>query len=198
MKISFPEHELKAAFMMMDTNADDIIDIPEFLGLIDHIIVARVPELLYERLNMKLQQIAVKLFALMIAACTIFLFIAISLGAFQVSMNKGAAGMGASFLRAGIAIVAVLGLRRDAGDDDQDKMLINARNHLYEMMGVSNSQMEARRKSQIGNAVGGGGVGNTAQLMRSRREVSRAVRMKGVKKGGRHTGHDDDDDDDDD
>jgi len=98
-------------------------------------------------------------------------------------------------MRAGIAIVAVLGLRRDAGDDDQDRLFINARGHLYEIMGVSASQMEAKKRAASA------GSGQMNQIMASKREVSRSLqgahrRAGGHRGGAGHRGQDDDDDDD--
>merc|ERR1719487_171803 len=118
LNLNLSEGNIKDSFLMMDTNADDLIDVPEFLGMIDYIIDPLIPDMIFEKLNMKPQQQAMKLVGLMVISVLIILFIVISMGAFHVEVGKGAAGMGASLMRAGIAIVAVLGLRRDSDGDD--------------------------------------------------------------------------------
>jgi hypothetical protein len=190
LKMNLSEDYIRDSFLAMDTNADDLIDVPEFLGMIDLIITTLVPQMIFERLEMQPQHIIRRLLLLLCGSVIMLTFIVISIGAFQVEVSKGSAGMASSLMRAGIAIVAVLGLRRDAGDEDQDKMF-KARGYVYEIMGVSASQMEARKRTPaMGDPYSG-----RAELAMRKREINRSLgRARG---GAAHQGHHDDHHDDD-
>jgi len=112
LKLRIPEKEVKKAFLMMDTNADDVIDVPEFLGMADYFILELIPNEIFGALGLQVQQIAMALLGAFCISIVILLFVLISLGAFQVELNAGGSN-GAAWVRAGIAIGAVAGLKGD-------------------------------------------------------------------------------------
>lgn len=193
LKLHFPEKDVKAAFLMMDTNSDDVIDMPEFLGMVDYFIVSLIPNQIFGALGLQVQQIGMKLLGALIISLIVLLFILISLGAFQVGLS-GRSKDGASWVRAGIALAAVAGLKGDASEDNQDKLYFRARQKLYDMMGVSSSQMEMRRRS---NAAGVA-VAKQPESKMPKFKPPKAMKKRGGGSGGRHEDKDDEDDDEDD
>mmetsp|Transcript_118471 Transcript_118471/g.217092 ORF Transcript_118471/g.217092 Transcript_118471/m.217092 type:complete len:180 (+) Transcript_118471:2-541(+) len=177
----------------MDTNADDVIDVPEFLGMADYFILELIPNEIFGALGLQVQQIAMALLGAFCISIVILLFVLISLGAFQVELNAGGSN-GAAWVRAGIAIGAVAGLKGDNSEASQEKLFQRARKHLYEMMGVSPSQMEARRRS---NALGGQ-MQPMVRMPQAKAKIVK-VRQRGSAQNSRdHDDRDDDDDHDDD
>jgi len=87
LRCQFPEGSVKAAYAVMDTNGHDVIDLSEFLCLIDYIITNVIPHEVIKRLGKTPQQIITELFLTFATLCMVFLFIFISLGAFQVNLT---------------------------------------------------------------------------------------------------------------
>eukprot|EP00928_Gymnodinium_smaydae_P046318 TRINITY_DN3084_c0_g7_i1.p1 TRINITY_DN3084_c0_g7~~TRINITY_DN3084_c0_g7_i1.p1 ORF type:complete len:2646 (-),score=570.29 TRINITY_DN3084_c0_g7_i1:479-7402(-) len=187
LKISIPDDIVKAAFLMMDTNSDDVIDMPEFLGMIDYFIDALLPEQVFRALGMSPQQVVSALLLTGLAFAIILLFVFVSMGAFQVQVSDAASSTGSSMIRAGIAVVAALGLRRDTSEEDLDKRFGAVREQLYGMMGVTQSQLEARRRASVS---GLSGVTSASQS-----GANSSARMR-LARGGQRSSADEDDDDD--
>jgi len=145
----FPENDIKEAFLLLDTSGDDLMDLPEFLGLIDYIIVRLIPQEILRVMGLQPQQVILRLIFAVFMLVAVFLFIFISLGAFQVNVhvNSGAAGGGASIVRAGLALLAVVALKRESSEEDEERFFKNARDRLYAMMGVTHNQIDARRRA---------------------------------------------------
>jgi len=189
LKMTFPDKNVKAAFMLMDTNADDDIDLPEFLGLIDHLIVSVIPEAIFDYLQLEPWQIAAKLAVATVTLLIVFMFIFISLSAFQVKLggNNTDAGAGASLIRAGIALVAALGLRREAGNDEErEGLYVLARERLYYLTGVTQSQVEARRRNLLGGQ----------QILQGPKKVKIKLPSRKGRRGSRSEEDEEDEDDD--
>jgi len=187
LKMTFEDKSIKSAFMLMDTNADDDIDLPEFLGLIDHLIVSVIPQAIFSYLNLEPWQVLARLTLASATLCIVFLFIFISLSAFQVKLsgNNTDAGAGASLIRAGLALVAALGLRREANNDEEREGLYTiARERLYYLTGVTQSQVEARRR--YGSTLLQGGVNGGGKKVK--------LRMPARKRGRRGAGRSEEDD----
>mmetsp|Transcript_40295 Transcript_40295/g.65147 ORF Transcript_40295/g.65147 Transcript_40295/m.65147 type:complete len:333 (+) Transcript_40295:1-999(+) len=163
LKLHIDEDALKEAFVMVDTNSDDNIDLTEFLCMIDRLIDTILPKKIFSLMGMQPQQILFKVVGMGMSMLTMCAFLSIALGAFHVDVKKEAADMGQSFLRAGLAGLAALGLRRESSMDDLEKQYQVARVHLYRLTGVSNSQLETRRRAYMAS---GSSVGGTATLKR--------------------------------
>jgi len=187
LNISFAEDEVKGAFLMMDTNADDVIDMSEFLGMIDYLIDVIIPKEVFSSLQLTAKQVAVKVSAAAITAIAILMFVFISLGAFQVDVSKGATSQSSSLIRAGLALVAAMGLRKDSafGGDDDDLRFAAARDFLYLKLGVTQSQLETKRRS-----------GNPKDERMPGKPIVPNIKAKMHMGGKRHAGKMDDDDDD--
>eukprot|EP00929_Paragymnodinium_shiwhaense_P111626 TRINITY_DN79970_c0_g1_i1.p1 TRINITY_DN79970_c0_g1~~TRINITY_DN79970_c0_g1_i1.p1 ORF type:complete len:2493 (+),score=634.37 TRINITY_DN79970_c0_g1_i1:120-7598(+) len=202
LKMNLPEETVKAAFLMMDTNSDDVIDMAEFLGMIDYFIGKLIPQQVFDVMDMNVQQVAKKLILTLVTLSTVCLFLVISLTAFQVEVTKSAGNgaAGASFLRAGLAVAAAIGLRRDATSDDQDTRFQQARENLYRLMGVTQSELETRRRATTTETT----VDTKTHTQTAKTQQRGGARMGSSARGGSHGQdhhhddhdhhHDDDDD----
>ena len=175
------DHEaVQDAFMMVDTNCDDKIDLTEFLSLIDRMVEQIIPDAIFEYMGLQRYQIFWGVILKVLTILTMFLFVFVSLNAFHVDVGEKAASAGSSSIRAALAGLALLGLRNDNSPEYMEKQANIAKEQLYRITSVSRSQLEARRRSNALNAAG-------ARMARRSNNSGGGVTLTG---GG---GHGDDD-----
>jgi len=190
----FPEKQVKEAFLLLDTSGDDLMDMPEFLGLMDYIIVRLIPQEILRVMGLEPQQVVLRLIFAVLTLMAVFLFIFVSLGAFhvEIEMSSQSSASGASMVRAGLALLAVVALKRDASEEDEERFFKNARERLYAMMGVTHSQIDARRRAM---GISLGSIGRPGGLAAGSKGPGKFKMPKG-KGGGDDDGDDDGGDDD--
>mmetsp|Transcript_23786 Transcript_23786/g.76653 ORF Transcript_23786/g.76653 Transcript_23786/m.76653 type:complete len:1297 (-) Transcript_23786:116-4006(-) len=152
----FPELKIKEAFLLLDTSGDDLMDLPEFLGLMDYVIVRLIPQEIMRVMGLEPQQVILRLVVAVLTLLSVFLFVFVSLGAFhvEIAVDSDSSGSAATMIRTGIALLAVVALKRDGSEEDEERFFKDARERLYAMMGVTHSQIDARRRA-MGYSAGG-------------------------------------------
>jgi len=143
LRCQFPEGSVKAAFAILDTDGDDTIDLSEFLCIIDYLITSVIPNEVVKRLGMTPQQIIVELILTFATLCMVFLFIFISLGAFQVKVTDSASGQASTLIRSGVGVTAALGLRFERVGNDDTKLAERVRENFHAMLGVTSTQVDS-------------------------------------------------------
>ncbi|OLQ01020.1 hypothetical protein AK812_SmicGene16254 [Symbiodinium microadriaticum] len=159
---------IQDAFMIVDTNCDDKIDLTEFLSLIDKLVDQVIPESIFEYMGLLRHQILSNVVMKVTTILTMFLFVFVSLNAFHVNVGQKATTAGSSMIRAALAGLALLGLRNDNSPEYMEKQYNIAREQLYRITGVSRSQLEARRRGAAGGGLGLG-IGMSFAKGRARR-----------------------------
>merc|ERR1719291_683400 len=106
-----------------------------------------IPQEILRVMGLQPQQVALRLLGAISFAVAVFAFVLISLGAFHVNLavSSASAGGGASMVRVGITLLAVVALKRETSEEDEERFFKHARERLYAMMGVTQSQIDARR-----------------------------------------------------
>lgn len=145
----FPERAIRDSFMAMDTNGDDNMDLPEFLGLFDYIIMRIIPQEIIIAMGYSTQQILAKMLTFAAVSSMVLLFVGVSLSALQVNMNASTknAEESTALIRGGLGGLAVFALKRDTTEEDKDRFFRTARARLYDMLGVTESYVNARRRN---------------------------------------------------
>ncbi|CAL1163694.1 unnamed protein product [Cladocopium goreaui] len=172
LRVHLDPEAVQDAFMMVDTNCDDKIDltapwqilavVAEFLSLIDRMVDTMIPDAIFEYMGLQRHQIFWGVILKVVTILTMFLFVFVSLNAFHVDVGEKAASAGSSSIRAALAGLALLGLRNDNSPEYMEKQANIAKEQLYRITSVSRSQLEARRRSVALNA----GAGNVVATRR--------------------------------
>lgn len=152
LRVHLDPEAVQDAFMMVDTNCDDKIDLTEFLSLIDRMVDTMIPDAIFEYMGLQRHQIFWGVILKVVTILTMFLFVFVSLNAFHVDVGEKAASAGSSSIRAALAGLALLGLRNDNSPEYMEKQANIAKEQLYRITSVSRSQLEARRRSVALNA----------------------------------------------
>eukprot|EP00931_Biecheleriopsis_adriatica_P037294 TRINITY_DN21397_c0_g2_i2.p1 TRINITY_DN21397_c0_g2~~TRINITY_DN21397_c0_g2_i2.p1 ORF type:complete len:2222 (-),score=565.91 TRINITY_DN21397_c0_g2_i2:72-5774(-) len=176
LKLNIHEDTVHDAFIMVDTNCDDKIDMTEFLALFDTLVEDLLPDEIFRLMGLQMQQIWVNVLGKIATILTMFLFIFVSLNAFHVDVSKEAAGAGSSIIRAALAGLALLGLRNDNSPEYLERQYNMAKEHLYRLTGVTRSQLEARRRT--GTLGAGAAMAGKSRLMMQRRGGGGGFGMK--------------------
>lgn len=146
LRLHLDPEAVQDAFMMVDTNCDDKIDLTEFLSLIDRLVEDVLPDAIFEYMGLQRHQIFWGVILKVMTILTMFLFVFVSLNAFHVDVGEKAASAGSSSIRAALAGLALLGLRSDMSPEYMEKQANIAKEQLYRITSVSRSQLEARRR----------------------------------------------------
>ncbi|CAK9112978.1 EF-hand domain-containing protein, partial [Durusdinium trenchii] len=121
LRLHLDPEAVQDAFMMVDTNCDDKIDLTEFLSLIDRLVEDVLPDAIFEYMGLQRHQIFWGVILKVMTILTMFLFVFVSLNAFHVDVGEKAASAGSSSIRAALAGLALLGLRSDMSPEYMEK-----------------------------------------------------------------------------